>query len=295
MSNHFAIKMTTVLVSSLLAVGSVVSVPAMSPITAEAKSKSISYHTFKGDLSALKSAVKYGSPQMKAKINSAFIVKMTKDPLNSYYSSSKPSFGVAMQAMAKIANSHFNSDDRLTSQSKADLVAINSLYKHFSGRFSVSHRNQLNEIYKDFQKTQASGDKSIRSQSKIELHNFASIFGSDMGSNVAVDHFTGFPGTTVKKPVKTSKATRLTVGTTKLTNEKYVKVTGQIKNVKSAQKAANYARIQTNKGSSYAKLNSKHAFSKTVYAPKVKTIKVTIGHYSKGHFKVVMQTMSVPV
>ncbi len=295
MSNHFAIKMTTVLVSSLLAVGSVVSVPAMSPITAEAKSKSISYHTFKGDLSALKSAVKYGSPQMKAKINSAFIVKMTKDPLNSYYSSSKPSFGVAMQAMAKIANSHFNSDDCLTSQSKADLVAINSLYKHFSGRFSVSHRNQLNEIYKDFQKTQASGDKSIRSQSKIDFHNFASIFGSDMGSNVAVDHFTGFPGTTVKKPVKTSKATRLTVGTTKLTNEKYVKVTGQIKNVKSAQKAANYARIQTNKGSSYAKLNSKHAFSKLFTHQKLRLLRSPSVIIQKVTLRLSCRQMSVPV
>lgn len=157
-----------------------------------------------------------------------------------------------------------------------DWAALTDLYHYFSPRFSSEDQATLANLY------QAANDSTIATGKKDAVIQFGQTLSNDVSQYGPII-------TTVK--TKSSKSTISKLNVKKTASKKYVKVTGTAK----LAKKANYARIKTYKGYRYAKLNSKHQFNKTIYAPKAKTVKVVVGNYVSGHFKAVTATKTVHV
>ncbi|GAA3601995.1 hypothetical protein [Secundilactobacillus similis] len=163
----------------------------------------------------------------------------------------------------------------LGSDFEQDWAAVTDLYHYFAPRFSSEDQAQLADMYAQVQ------NKTIQEGKTDAVQHFGLTLSTDVFEYGAIVYHT--PATT--------KSTISKLSAKKTASKKYVKVTGTAKLTKSA----NYARIKTYKGYRYAKLSSKHTFSKTIYAPKAKTVKVTVGHYANGHYTAVTGTKTVRV
>lgn len=273
-------KTTTLLLSSALLGGVIIS---SSPaLTTEVQAYNledapISYQTFKTDENAVKKAVKNASPAVRQQINADFFKRMEQNPVNAYGYAISPYFSQIMQSMASHAISELGHNGQVTSAFKQDYNAMIAVYDQFKNRLDPLFQNVVNE-YIDDANHQISSNK-VKSETINDIYGY---FDQYFGKNIRPTKITGVPK--VKSSI-TKLAARKTA------SKKYVKVTGSAK----LSKSANYAHIKTYKGYRYAKLSSKHNFNKTIYAPKAKTVKVTVGHYSNGHYTAVTATKTVHI
>lgn len=265
----------------------------------------ISQDTFTSDMAALQSAVAGAGHGVQADIGASNYANMKEDPTDAYEGYGT-TFSSAIYTVGSGAYMDYFYDENndytytISSDFSKDWNALTALYNHFKGRLSTQEQAQL-----------ASMSAAVTSEKdpRTKLDNVRD-FGRELSD--AVDAWSD--GATVAKPVYTSTTTTKPATTTQTTtktttkkatkksyinklsvkkthSKKYVKVTGSAK----LYKSANYAHIKTYKGYRYAKLSKKHNFSKTIYAPKAKTVKVTVGHYAHGHFTAVTSAKSVHV
>lgn len=273
-------KTATVLLSTSLLAGVVVPVLPTFDTPAQAEnleSAPISYTTFKADETAVKAAVKKASPALRQQINAAFFKRVESKPVNAYGYAISPYFSQVMLAMGSHAVSEIGNNGQTTTAFKQDYQAMVAVYNQFKGRLDPQFQEVINE-YIDNANTQIKNNH-VKAET---ISDISSYFDQYFGINIRPTKVTGIPATK-------SSITKLTAK--KTASKKYVKVTGTAK----LGKKANYAQIKTYKGTRYAKLSSKHHFSKTIYAPKAKKVSVSVGAYAHGHFSRITATKSVHV
>ncbi|HBF74920.1 MAG TPA: hypothetical protein DDW71_06655 [Lactobacillus sp.] len=276
-------RVATVVLSASLVGGVFVEVPNALTTTQAQASTTRSYSQFKTDLSALKKAVSLGNSGLKKSLNSTYFSNMEKNPLKSYDWNASPAFAAAVQTMMNQLQNDLDSNGRPTSAFKADFAAVTAFYNYLLPQLPREDQDSLSYDYRSIENAINTGkyyDHGIRDS--IE-NNFGPAFYQGV-TDITPSKITGMPASTKK-----SYISKLSVK--KTSSKKYVKTTGSAKLYKSAK----YVRVHTYKGNGYAKLSSKHNFSKTVYAPKAKTVKVTVGNYSHGHFTSVTSTKTVHI
>ncbi|WP_056946886.1 hypothetical protein [Secundilactobacillus odoratitofui] len=277
MTKKFGKKAAMVMLSATLLGGVFVTVPnALTTTTAQASAK-ISYAEFKDDVAAAKSAVKLATPAAQQILNSKFFTKLEKNPTNAYNVNASNSFVSIMTALCNDGTKNLDSDGHLTTESTKDWKAIQALSNHFIGEFTSNGQSTVQDAYDSIVANDGDGWTDYDGFPGYQWAFSQGFDGAFNGVKV-----TGIPSTPKSYISKLSA---------KKTSKKYVKVSGSAK----LYKSANYAHIKTYKGYRYAKLNSKHNFSKSIYAPKAKTVKVTVGHYANGHYKAVTSTKTVHV
>ncbi|MTV82208.1 hypothetical protein [Secundilactobacillus folii] len=302
MSKVFGKKSVTVMLSAALLGGVFVTVPnALNVTEAQADAKSsISYSQFLSDVAALKAAVQQASPKVQSQLNSAYFSKLTSNPKKAY-GDSAPSFMAAFQTIVNDADKSLDSDGNPTSTTNTDFNAITAIYEYFMPRLSTGDQDGVanggfDPGYIDVQ----SDIESQNGDAYIDLPIFAGDFEEDFYADVTPSNITGIPAAPAsskstkapsKTKAKTVKKSSISKLTAKKSSKKYVKVTGHA----TLYKQARYARIKTYRGYKYAKLSSHHNFSKKIYAPKAKTVKVAVGNYSHGHFSYVTSTKTAHV
>lgn len=259
----------------------------------------IPYSTYQSDLSGIESALTKASSDVKGDTS----VELPEDPKDAYDSSETDSFANYFYALADSMDNVIDYSDPDTVQDrllKENLECLNDSYAIFRSRLTDGERIQLDAAA-------ANINNAIGNEDEDTVSDMEQSFGYSLGNAVSDygDNYDGVatpvintnptpsstPVTTAQPQAtpapKKSYISKLTITTSK----KYVKVTGSAK----LYKSANYARIHTYKGNKYTKLNSNHNFHKKIYAPKAKTVKVTVGHYSNGHFTSVTSTKTVHV
>lgn len=295
MSKGFGKKSVTVMLSAALLGGVFVTVPnAINTTEVHADQKtSISYTQFLEDVAAMRAAVKQATPKVQNQLDSAYFNKLMNNPKKAYGTSS-PSFMAAFQTIIDDAENTLDSEDEATSATNQDLNAITAVYDHFISRFTADDQDEITEgsWYIGYQDLMSDAHSGLDLSEDLDEFgtNFRNIFNSDISTN----KITGIPASVAqvssKKSTSTKKSTISKLSARKV-SKKYVKVTGHA----TLHKKANYAHIKTYKGYRYAKLSNKGNFSKKIYAPKAKTVKVNAGYYSHGHFSAVTAAKTVHV
>lgn len=257
----------------------------------------VSHDQLETDVQTMVAARNKGSNYVKEVINAEQLSEFSSDPMEAYNDELGRGFGQVPGALHYELSHDFDLFDQ-------DYAGLMIVYNGFKDRFSSTDQAVLKQDISDIANAKDAEDKAEKT----------SAFGNDLGS--AVDNYGGTvtkveaasvaaPKPAAEKPAAPKPAAKKTVTkktvtkksyVSKLTakktsSKKYVKITGTVKLYKSAK----YAYISTYKGHVHVKLNSKHQFSKTVYAPKAKHVKVKAGSYSHGHFKAVTSYKTVTV
>lgn len=270
-------KAATVVLGAALVGGVFVEVPnALTTTQAQAAAK-ISYSQYQSDLSGIKSALSHAGGVVQGDVAKV----MPSYSNQSYYGDDYYGFPGYFQDLGSAMDDWDGSGHNNPTTMKANLAALVASYDVFSGILSSGSKSQLTSLATNISNAINSG----------KLDNVADMeqdYAQALGSDIQSDYGSKYDGVGPKTPKKTSYISKLSV---KKTSKKYVKVTGSAKLYKSAK----YARVHTYKGNKYTKLSSKHTFSKSVYAPKAKTVKVTVGNYSHGHFTSVTSTKTAHV
>lgn len=269
-----------VMVGTSLLGGIFVEAPnALSTTQAQAAAK-IPNSTYVRDLSGIKAALGKASSDVQAGVASS--LPSAKEYRYAYTSWNWPSFHDYLDNLASSIEGHTNT--KATARANYDCMV--ATYNIFKKRLSSGAQSQLealaNNLNQEINATNGSSDfYDIADQEEGYVHALEAAV-LDYGGN-----YDGVAGS--KSSAKHSYISKLSVK--KTGSKKYVKVTGTAK----LYKSANYAHIHTYKGYRYVKLSSKHTFSKTIYAPKAKTITVNAGYYSHGHYKAVTSTKTAHV
>lgn len=259
----------------------------------------IPYSTYQSDLSGIESALTKASSDVKGDTS----VELPEDPKDAYDSSETDSFANYFYALADSMDNVIDYSDPDTVQDrllKENLECLNDSYAIFRSRLTDGERIQLDAAA-------ANINNAIGNEDEDTVSDMEQSFGYSLGNAVSDygDNYDGVatpvintnptpsstPVTTAQPQATPAPKKSYIFKLSATTSKKYVKVTGSAK----LYKSANYARIHTYKGNKYTKLNSNHNFHKKIYAPKAKTVKVTVGHYSNGHFTSVTSTKTVHV
>ncbi|MFC6253306.1 hypothetical protein ACFP1H_01645 [Secundilactobacillus hailunensis] len=282
-------KTATVILGATLVGGVFVEIPnAVTTTQAQAATK-ISYSTYTSDLSGLKAALGKASPVVQGEMASSLKI----DPNMAYTDSGIGSFGTYLSNLgASMFNSVTNNDEDAKAF-QADLNALVASYNVFKSRLSNGSQSQLESLKTGIQSQIKSYNLDVYVWGQVDtLATSLSGYADALDNAMVDDYGSNYHGVTAEPKAKAStKKSYISKLSIKKYSNKNVKVTGTAK----LYKSANYARINTYKGNKYTKLSSKHNFSKTVYAPKAKTVKVTVGHYSHGHFTSVTSTKTVHI
>lgn len=294
-------KTVTLILGALLVGGMIMEIPNTLTTTQAHADSMIPYATYQSDLSGIESALTKASSDVKGDTT----IEIPENPKDAYDSSEDDSFASYFYALAKSMDNVIDYSDPDSVQDrllKENLECLNDSYAIFRSRLTDGERIQLDALAVNINNAISTEDEDVVSDME---YNFAASLGdavSDYGDNydgvaMPVTNVNTTPTPTATTVTATQPQTtpaprksyisKLTVTTSK----KYVKITGSAK----LYKSANYARIHTYKGNKYTKLNSNHSFNKKIYAPKAKTVKVTVGHYSNGHFTSVTSTKTVHV
>lgn len=259
----------------------------------------IPYSTYQSDLSGIESALTKASSDVKGDTS----VELPEDPKDAYDSSETDSFANYFYALADSMDNVIDYSDPDTVQDrllKENLECLNDSYAIFRSRLTDGERIQLDAAA-------ANINNAIGNEDEDTVSDMEQSFGYSLGNAVSDygDNYDGVatpvintnptpsstPVTTAQPQATPAPKKSYIFKLSATTSKKYVKVTGSAK----LYKSANYARIHTYKGNKYTKLNNNHNFHKKIYAPKAKTVKVTVGHYSNGHFTSVTSTKTVHV
>lgn len=234
--------------------------------------------TFNSDFKAAQESVKLSSSIVQSSYSSWDFQSLKSQPKLAYDKVVLSFSGIAAEQAYCLLNLDYqNVNDDVTiktdtSEFAQDWTGLTSYYNHFKPRFSKTEQSKLATLY----------ETVLNDQSDARYKN-AYNFGMELSRAIASLDSNG------RLPGAKSSITKLTAK--KTASKKNVKVTGTAK----LYKSANYAHIKTYKGYHYAKLSSKHTFSKIIYAPKAKTVKATVGHYSNGRYTAVTSVKVVNV
>ncbi|GAX04433.1 hypothetical protein IWT140_02071 [Secundilactobacillus pentosiphilus] len=295
-------KAATVILGASLVGGVAVEIPSAVTTTQAQAAAQIPYSTYTSDLSGLKAALGKASPTVQGEMAGDLAI----EPKDAYTDGDSATFGGYLDDLGSTIS---NGEDEDISQSdyQADLNCLAASFNVFKSRLSAGSQQQFESLNSSIQRQinayNVNDDDSWEEADTLDdsLEDYADALSNSLVS----DYGRNYDGVAAKPkaavPVKpVAPVQHKTARTAKKSYIYNLSVKKSKKHVKTAgtaklHKAANYARIHTYKGNAYAKLNSKHNFSKTVYAPKAKTVKVTVGHYSHGHFTSVTSTKTVHI
>jgi len=278
-------KAATVVLGATLVGGVFVEIPNAVTTTQAQASSEIPYSQYQSDISGVKGALGKASTDVQGDVTNDF-----PDPNDQDAYLENGSFDVYLNNLGF----DIELDTDTKEQAIENLSALVATYNVFKNRLSVGEQSQLESMANKINGEIANYD-GIIADITVNLEGYADAldsavlnYGNNFGGVASKPKTVTRKITTRKAPAKKSYISKLSV---KKVSKKYVKVTGSAKLYKSAK----YVRVNTYKGNKYAKLSSKHNFSKSVYAPKAKTVKVTVGNYSHGHFSSVTSTKTVHV
>lgn len=266
------------MLSATLLGGVLVTVPdALTTVTAQAAAK-IPYSTYTSDISGVRAAL--GKATSSVQANNGEYVPGASDYEDAYTTWNWPGFHFYLDGLA----TSVGNDKATKAAATADYECMVATYNVFKTRLSAGARSQLESLASNINQEISASDGST---------DFYDILDEEQGyleslETALLDYGGNYDGVAAKPKAPKSYISKLTA---KKTSKKTVKVSGTAK----LYKSANYAHIKTYKGYRYAKLSSKHTFSKSINAPKAKTVKVTVGHYSNGHFTAVTSAKTVHV
>ncbi|GAX05042.1 hypothetical protein IWT25_00345 [Secundilactobacillus pentosiphilus] len=268
-------KAATVVLGASLVGGVLVEVPNALTTTQAQASVKISYSQYQSDISGIKGALGKAPTGTQSYVADALPKPNDKEAYQPM-----GSFDYYLGNLASAAQSNTDTKE----QAAENLSALVATYNVFKNRLTSGEQSQLESMANKINGEIATSNVAT---GYWDIGNDLSGFGTTLQSAV-LNYGNNYDGVGSKPTKKTSYISKLSV---KKASKKYVKVTGSAKLYKSAK----YARVHTYKGNKYTKLSSKHTFSKSVYAPKAKTVKVTVGNYSHGHFSSVTSTKTVHV
>lgn len=168
-----------------------------------------------------------------------------------------------------------------------DLTALKDANDYLNPRFSQTEQTKLAHLWNDVNTEVAEYSRNARIADYTGEENIsANIAGRDYGvelSNALIEW-----GRNIK--VGAFDVNAITLAKAKKTSKNYIKVTGYTE----LYIPSKYAKIVTYRGTRYAKLKN-YAFSKLIYAPKAKHVKITVGNYSHSKFTAVTPTKTISV
>lgn len=280
-------KAATVVLGASLVGGVFTQIPNALTTTQAQASTQISYAQYQSDISGVKGALGKASTDVQSDVTDDF-----PDPNDKQAYEEGGSFDDYLNYLSGAVDGDTNTKE----QASENLSALVATYNVFKSRLTSGEQSQL-----DSMGSKINGEIAVSTVDDGYYDISQDLSGyADALDSAVLNYGNNFDGvaskpktyvrktTTRKAPTKKSYISKLSV---KKVSKKYVKVTGSAKLYKSAK----YVRVNTYKGNKYAKLSSKHNFSKSVYAPKAKTVKVTVGNYSHGHFSSVTSTKTVHV
>ena len=274
MTKKFGKKAATVMLSATLLGGVFVTVPnALTTTTAQASAK-ISYSQYMSDINGIKGALAKAPTEVQSDVSNNFPRVDDTDAYN----------GGSLINYLDMLGYAVDGDSDTKERANDSLTALVGTYNVFKSRLSAGERSQLESLANKISAEIATSSVDTGYYDiETALHGYANSL-----EDAVENYGNNYDGVAAKPKTPKSYISKLSA---KKTSKKYVKVSGSAK----LYKSANYAHIKTYKGYRYAKLNSKHNFSKSIYAPKAKTVKVTVGHYAHGHFTAVTSAKSVHV
>lgn len=269
MSKGFGKRAVTVMLGATLLGGVFVTVPSELTMTQAQAASKISYAQYMSDINGIRAALGKASSDTQSDVADNLPTATSSHPYDAEY------YGINAY-LGGLASS-VNDCSRTKATAQANYDCIVATYKVFKSRLSSGAQSQLESLASNMSQEIDASNSST---------NFYSIRQHEDGyvralASAVLDYGGNYDGVAAKPKAKKGTITKLAAK--KTASKKYVKITGTAK----LYKKANYAHIKTYKGYRYAKLSSKHTFSKTIYAPKAKTVKVTVGYYANGHYTAV--------
>lgn len=274
MSKKFGKTAVTAMLGASLLGGVFVEVPnALTTTRAEASAK-ISYSQYQSDINGIKAALANASTGVQSYVADSFPNLNDKEAYMQYHG-----FNQYFDELEEVWEYTGTKE-----QAKDNLNCVVATYNVFKSRLTSGEQSQLESMAANISgEIVASNVDDGYDAIGSHLSGYVEAL-----SDAVLNYGNNYDGVAAKPKAPKSSISSLSA---KKTSKKYVKVSGTAK----LHKSANYAHIKTYKGYRYAKLNSKHGFSKTIYAPKAKTVKVNVGHYANGHYKAVTSTKTVHV
>lgn len=281
MSKKFGKTAAAVMLGTTLLGGVFVEVSSALTTTQAQAATKIPYSTYMSDLSGIKAALAKASSETQADV--ADELPSAQDYQHAY--ETYGDFDDYLNYNGLNVAVQDNTYSKATAQANLDCIV--ATYKVFKNRLSTGAQSQLDSLgTKIQQEINASSGSDDFNDIADEEDGYV-----DSLDSALVDYGGNYDGVAAKPKAAVKKSTITKLSAKKTASKKYVKVTGTAK----LYKSANYAHIKTYKGYRYAKLSKKHTFSKTIYAPKAKTVRVSVGHYAGGHFKAVTASKTVHV
>ena len=276
MSKKFGKKAATVVLGAALLGGVFVTAPSSLTTTTAQASAKISYAQYMSDINGIKGAMAKASTDVQS-----YVADDYPNPTDTDAYGRSGSMDYYLGNLGSAVEWHSDTKERASD----NLSAVVATYNVFKNRLSTGAQSQLESM--------AGKISSEISTSNVDdgyddIENNLEGYVSALQSAV-LDYGNNYDGVAAKPKAPKSYISKLSAK--KTASKKYVKVTGTAK----LYKSANYAHIKTYKGYRYAKLSSKKTFSKTIYAPKAKSVRVTVGHYANGHFTAVTSAKTAHV
>ena len=264
----------TVILGATLVGGIIVETPNAVTTTQAQASKKIPYAQYQSDINGIKAALGKASTDVQSNVTGDF-----PDPNDKDAYMQNGSFDNYLGNLSAAVD--YNTDTK--EQASENLSALVATYNVFRNRLTSGEQSQLESMA-----NKINGEIAVSTVDNGYGDISDNLSGyADALNSAVLDYGNNYDSVANRPKAKKSYISKLSV---KKSSKKNVKVTG----IARLYRSANYARINTYKGNKYAKLSG-HNFSKTVYAPKAKTVKVTVGHYSHGHFTSVTKTKTAHI
>ena len=250
-----------------------------------ASAATVSRSQFNKDIQTVTTARNQGGDYVKYEIDAELISELKNDPVGAYRNDDDRGFGfvtesLAYELLSTYTTGQMDGVSAEIAQFNKNYTGAKTMYNGFKSRLSGSDRAILAQDLTDVNQYATNSDDIEDKASAAK--NFANDLTSAINS---------YGHTVTKVASATSKSTITKLSAKKTATKKYVKITGKA----TLHQKANYARIKTYKGYRYAKLSQAGNFSKTIYAPKTKTVKVSAGYYANGHFSRVTANKTISV
>ncbi|GAX04272.1 hypothetical protein IWT140_01910 [Secundilactobacillus pentosiphilus] len=281
-------KAATVVLGASLVGGVVVEIPSALTTTQAQASTQIPYAQYQSDIRGVESAVDKATVDVQSDVTSEL-----PDPNDEDAYAQSGSFDNYLNSLEFAVSGDTDNKE----QAIENLSALVATYNVFKSRLTAGEQNQLESMASKINNEIVAADSDVDYRYDISQNLSAYVDALDSAVLNYGNNYDGVasepkavsqqvPAQKAPTPKTSTKKSYISKLSVKKSSKKYVKVTGSAKLYKSAK----YARVHTYKGNKYTKLSSKHNFSKKVYAPKAKTVKVTVGNYSHGHFSSVTST-----
>ncbi|WP_203649311.1 hypothetical protein [Secundilactobacillus yichangensis] len=285
MSNNLKKGAITAMLSASILGGVFVAIPNPSTNTTAHAAAYIPYSQYASDVNGLKAALGKARPEIRSQVTSLLPSTHSYKYKNAYTSEYYGIYYYLGYLSADIGTDHAFTKAGV----QDDYDCMVASYNVFRNRLPKSVQGKLESSAHQIQHEIDAHDGG-----GLDYVDYYDIFSHEADylltlRDAVSDYGGNYDGVASKPKAPSYKSHISKLSATKTASKKYVKVTGIAK----LYKSANYANIKTYKGYRYVKLSSKHTFSKTIYAPKAKSVKVSVGYYSHDQYKPVTSTKTV--